>query len=61
VAVAQPELEEVYLHAYETVAEAQAGMCRYFAFYNSRRSHQALARCTPDTVYFKHRLLPQAA
>jgi len=26
--------EEVYLHAYDTVAEARAGIGRYLAFYN---------------------------
>ncbi len=45
--------EEVYLHAYQNVPEAQAGIARYFAFYNARRSHSALDRRTPDHVYFK--------
>lgn len=45
--------EEVYLHAYQSVAEAKAGIGRYFAFYNSRRSHAALDRRTPDHIYFK--------
>jgi len=45
--------EEVYLHAYQSVSEAQAGIARYFAFYNARRSHTALDRRTPDLVYFK--------
>jgi putative transposase len=45
--------EEVYLHAYLSVAEAKAGIGKYFAFYNTRRSHTALDRQTPDHVYFK--------
>ncbi len=44
--------EEVYLHAYETVTEAKAGLDRYFRFYNSRRPHSSLDRKTPDEVYF---------
>jgi putative transposase len=31
--------EEVYLRAYDTVAEARASIGRYFSFYNSRRPH----------------------
>ncbi len=51
--------EEVYLHAYESVSEAKAGIGRYVAFYNARRPHTALDRRTPDAVYFKS--LPLAA
>jgi len=43
--------EEVYLHAYESVAQARAGIDRYFRFYNSERRHQSLNRQTPDQVY----------
>jgi putative transposase len=43
--------EEVYLHAYDNGTQARAGLGKYFAFYNSRRSHQALAYRTPDAVY----------
>jgi len=43
--------EEVYLKAYETVAEARAGIGTYFQFYNSERRHQGLNRKTPDQVY----------
>jgi hypothetical protein len=32
--------EEVYLHAYDSVAEARAGIGRYLAFYNEQRPHQ---------------------
>ena len=44
--------EEVYLHAYKTVAEARAGIGRYLTFYNSRRPHSSLDRNTPDQAYF---------
>lgn len=44
--------EEVYLHAYENGSEARAGLARYFAFYNARRTHQAHGYQTPDAVYF---------
>lgn len=33
--------EEVYLHAYDSVAEARRGLERYFLFYNQRRPHTA--------------------
>lgn len=51
--------EEVYLHAYDSVSAAKAGIARYISFYNSRRPHTALDRQTPDTVYFDS--LPFAA
>ena len=44
--------EEVYLHAYDSVAEAHQGLARYFAFYNQGRPHTALDGRTPDMVYF---------
>lgn len=44
--------EEVYLHAYDSVSAARAGIARYVAFYNQRRPHRALDGATPDTVYF---------
>ena len=53
--------EEVYLHAYETVSMARAGLKRYFRFYNSRRPHSGLDQKTPDQVYFKMSPLPMAA
>jgi putative transposase len=43
--------EEVYLHEYETVAEAVSGLGRYFAFYNEERPHQALDYRTPAETY----------
>jgi putative transposase len=44
--------EHVYLHAYESVAEARAKIGRYFEFYNSQRPHSSLGAETPDQVYF---------
>lgn len=44
--------EHVYLHAYESVAEARVQIGRYFAFYNSQRPHSSLGAQTPDQVYF---------
>ena len=43
--------EEVYLHAYDTGAEAQAALARYFRFYNDERRHQALGYRTPREVF----------
>jgi putative transposase len=47
--------EEVYLHAYETVSDVRAGLARYFQFFNHRRPHTALARRTPDAVFYSSR------
>ena len=44
--------EHVYLHAYESVAEARQQLASYFRFYNSRRPHSSLGGVTPDTAYF---------
>lgn len=43
--------EEVYLHAYDSVHEARAGIGRYLKFYNSKRPHQALGYQTPEAYY----------
>ena len=43
--------EEVYLHDYQTPAEARLGLGRYFEFYNRQRPHQALDYRTPAEVY----------
>lgn len=53
--------DEVYLHAYDSVAEARLGLGRYLTFYNSVRPHTSLDRRTPDAVYFDHMLLSAAA
>jgi putative transposase len=44
--------EEVYLHAYDSVAQARTGLTRYFDFYNSARPHSSLDKKTPDEFYF---------
>jgi putative transposase len=51
--------EEVYLHAYDTVAQARAGIGKYLEFYNCERRHQALGYQTPDAFY--RGLAPRAA
>ncbi len=53
--------EDIYLRAYETPAALRAGLARYFQFYNGRRRHTALARRTPDAVYFEPRATGAAA
>lgn len=44
--------EEVYLKAYESLAEARKGLGDYFEFYNKKRRHQGLDYHTPDEVYW---------
>jgi putative transposase len=51
--------EDVYLRAYDSVAEARAALGRYLDFYNSKRPHSSLDARTPDNAYFNH--LPQVA
>jgi putative transposase len=51
--------EEIYLKAYDSVAEARNSLAGYFGFYNSRRPHSSLDRQTPDQAYFTP--LPQIA
>jgi putative transposase len=53
--------EEVYLHAYDSVAAARQGLQRYFQFYNERRPHSSLDGKTPDSVYFDSLPIQQAA
>lgn len=43
--------EDIYLHDYATVAGVITGLNRYFAFYNTKRQHQALDYRTPQEVY----------
>jgi putative transposase len=43
--------EEVYLHGYETVAAARAGIGSWLRFYNEERLHQALDYRTPKAVH----------
>ena len=51
--------EEVYLRAYDNVAQARASIGRYLNFYNRKRPHSSLDARTPDHAYFEH--LPQVA
>jgi putative transposase len=53
--------EEVYLKAYDTVAQAKDGLKAWFQLYNTERRHQSLQRKTPDTVYFDGLSLQNAA
>jgi putative transposase len=52
--------EEVYLRAYETVAEARRLIGRYLDFFNAKRPHASLGARTPDQAYFTQ-LPPLAA
>ena len=45
--------EEVYLHDYMTVLEAEQRINKYFEFYNKKRRHQSLDYETPFDVYQK--------
>jgi putative transposase len=51
--------EEVYLHAYDDLGAARAGIGSYFEFYNHQRPHQALGNQTPAAFYDLH--IPRAA
>ena len=53
--------EEVYLHAYDTVSDARAGIGEYFDVYNQRRPHSSLKGKTPDQVYYPSQPLTLAA
>lgn len=45
--------EEVYLHAYESVSAAKAGISRYIDLYNRRRPHSSLDKKTPHEFYYE--------
>ena len=51
--------EEVYLNAYESMADARQSLKSYFEFYNQSRKHQTL-KATPDQVYYESIRLPEA-
>jgi len=51
--------EEVYLRAYDSVAEARRSI--YLAFYNRKRPHSSLHGRTPDQAYFGGLTLAEAA
>ena len=44
--------ENIYLHEYQNINEARAGLVQYFQFYNYLRIHQALGYKTPAEIYF---------
>jgi putative transposase len=44
--------EDIYLKAYESMAQVRKGLTEYFLFYNQKRRHQGLDRKTPAMVYF---------
>jgi len=43
--------ERVYLHAYDTVAEARRSIMQYVDWYNQSRPHSSLGKKTPDEAY----------
>src|SRR5471030_2259313 len=53
--------EEVYLRAYDNVAQARASIGRYLNFYNRKRPHSSLDARTPDHAYFEDLPLVAAA
>ena len=53
--------EHVYLHSYDSIADLKAGLKIYFSFFNQERTHQSLARQSPDEVYFAEKRLRKAA
>ena len=53
--------EEVYLRAYDSVAEARGSIGGYLAFYNRKRPHSSLDGRTPDQAYFGGLALAEAA
>ena len=50
------EVEHVFLHSYDSIADLRAGPTTYFGFFNQERIDQSLARRTPDEVYFAEKL-----
>jgi putative transposase len=43
--------EEVFTHAYASVAEAHLSIGAWLTFYNDERKHQALGYCTPKEIF----------
>lgn len=44
--------ENVYVHGYQTMPEADLGLGDYFVLYNERRPHQSLGYATPVEVHY---------
>jgi putative transposase len=53
--------EEVYLKAYESVAETSRSIGNYFGYFNAERGHQSLGMATPDEVFYQYEQLNVAA
>jgi len=53
--------EDIYLKAYNSMAETKKGLAAYFTFYNEKRWHQNFDRKTPSMVYFDSLAQKQAA
>ena len=53
--------EEIYLHAYDSVSDARAGIGKHFMFYNQRRPHTEHGGDTPDSMYFGNLEIKTAA
>ena len=53
--------EEVYLKAYDSIAEARKELRNYFEFYNKQRRHQGLCKKSPEEVYWNTLAQEQAA
>jgi len=51
--------EEIYLNAYDDLAQARKAIDKYMDFFNYRRQHQSLGYQTPDAVYTEN--MKQAA
>ena len=50
--MAQRQICEVYLKAYDSVSEARSSIGEYLDFYNGRRPHSSLDGTTTDQAYF---------
>jgi putative transposase len=53
--------EEIYLRAYDSVAEARSSIGAYLAFFNRKRPHSSLDGRTPDQAYFRGLAVAEAA
>lgn len=49
--------ENIYIHDYRDINEAEIGLAQYFQFYNNRRIHQSLNYKTPAEMYFPNNSL----
>jgi hypothetical protein len=52
--------EEVYLHGYGSIAEADRRLASYFDFYNRIRTYQSLDGMTPDAVHLSAQNMPES-